>query len=140
MKRTVYQQGDVVIKKLNIDCLEDKLETKNEWGTIVKSEIKNFSSNTSNSNAVIALGEATGHTHSIDLNNHIEGTQVRFCTMKYKAKTELGLVPDYIEIKGGEATLTHQEHNPINIPVGIYEIGIVREADHINNMVRSVVD
>lgn len=73
----------------------------------------------------LAEGEATGHHHTItegdaELYEH-EGTL-------------------FLRVNSEEATLTHQEHNPITIPQGDYEIGIVQEYDHLSEKVRNVAD
>ena len=39
-----------------------------------------------------------------------------------------------------KAKLTHEEHNPIELPSGIYKVKIVREWDHIGGVSRNVVD
>ena len=39
-----------------------------------------------------------------------------------------------------KAKLTHDEHNPIELPSGIYKVKIVREWDHIGGVSRNVVD
>ena len=60
---------------------------------------------------IIVLGEATGHAHRI-----VNGTIYRAQGVRYiKAK------------KGAE--LVHEEHGPIKIEPGIYEIVIQREFD-----------
>lgn len=38
------------------------------------------------------------------------------------------------------ATVTHEEHKPIRLSPGIWEIGRVREYDYFQHMVRQVVD
>ena len=73
----------------------------------------------------LAVGEATGHHHTItdgeaELYEH-DGTF-------------------YLRVIGDQATLTHQEHNVITLPKGDYEIGIVKEYDHLTDEVRNVAD
>lgn len=73
----------------------------------------------------LAQGESTGHHHTItegdaELYEH-EGTL-------------------YLRVNSEKATLTHQEHHAIEIPQGEYEIGIVREYDHIAEETRNVSD
>ena len=41
---------------------------------------------------------------------------------------------------GSEATVEHEEHGPITLTPGIWEIGRVREKDWFNDMVRNVQD
>lgn len=95
------QQGDVVIKMV--------------------SEVKGKRLN----HKTLALGEATGHHHTIT-----EGDAELY--------EENGVL--FLKVNSKEAKLTHQEHNPITLPIGNYEIGIVREYDHLNDEVRNVAD
>lgn len=39
-----------------------------------------------------------------------------------------------------EATLTHNEHKPIKLTPGKYEMKLVQEYDHFNDLQRAVVD
>lgn len=100
-----YQQGDVIIKKLSTD----------------KSAIKMIKLD----HLTLALGEATGHHHTIT-----EGEAELY--------EENGVL--FLKVNSKEAKLTHQEHNPITLPRGNYEIGIVKEYDHLNDEVRNVAD
>lgn len=77
---------------------------------------------------VLAEGEHTGHYHSIE-----DGGVQLLEDPKTKVR--------YLVNKNSKpATLKHQEHNPITIETGIFEIGIVREVDHLTGMVAPVVD
>jgi len=74
---------------------------------------------------VLAEGEATGHKHRVtsgegELYEH-EGTL-------------------FLKVLSDTATITHEEHNPITIPKGDYEIGIVQEYDHFAEEARNVQD
>lgn len=73
----------------------------------------------------LAKGEATGHHHTIT-----EGE-----AELYEHEGVL-----FLKVKSENATLTHQEHHPITIPTGDYQIGIVKEYDHFAEEARSVVD
>jgi hypothetical protein len=73
----------------------------------------------------LAKGEKTGHHHTIT-----EGDAELY--------EEKGIL--YLRINSEEATLTHQEHNPIVVEKGDYEIGIVREYDYLNEETRNVTD
>jgi hypothetical protein len=73
----------------------------------------------------LAQGESSGHHHTItkgeaELYEH-EGTL-------------------FLRVNSAEAILTHQEHNTIVIPKGDYEIGIVKEFDHLSEEVKNVKD
>ena len=73
----------------------------------------------------LAKGEKTGHHHTIT-----------------KGEADLYDEGDikYLRVKSEKATLTHQEHAPIEIEKGDYQIGIVREHDHLNDETRNVSD
>lgn len=74
---------------------------------------------------VLAEGEVTGHYHGIE---EIEDAEL------YRIGEKMLLsVKEPVELK-------HQEHGPITIEPGVWEIGIVREYDYLTQMVRSVVD
>ena len=67
---------------------------------------------------VVAHGES-GHFHTL---------------VKDKPETLIELFEDtngqkYIKIKGGTATLTHQEHKPIQFGEGVFVMGKEREFD-----------
>jgi hypothetical protein len=74
---------------------------------------------------ILAEGEATGHMHSIPA---AEGAQVLMVGETMYLKTDR------------EVTLSHQEHGPIQVPAGEYEIGIVQEYDHFAEEARQVQD
>jgi len=73
---------------------------------------------------LIAEGEATGHNHVI--------------TAEPATLYELngGL---YMEVTA-PVTITHEEHLPLEIPEGVYEIGRVKEYDYFQEMERRVID
>lgn len=73
----------------------------------------------------LAKGEKTGHHHTIT-----EGDAELY--------EENGIL--FLRVNSKEATLTHQEHLPIVIEKGNYQIGIVREYDHFAEEARSVAD
>lgn len=75
-------------------------------------------------NTVVQEGEHTGHAHRLD--------QGEVFFEKQTNKKYLRLVePTYIR---------HEEHAPIKLPAGMYEIGIVREKGMFNDLVAPVVD
>src|SRR3990167_10156097 len=96
-----YQQGDILIKKVN--------------------GIKGKKLN----HLTLAVGEVTGHHHTI--------TDGEAELYEYEGTLFLRVVSE-------EATLTHQEHNVITLPKGDYEIGIVKEYDHLTDEIRKVQD
>lgn len=67
-----------------------------------------------NGRVVLALGEVTGHSHSMDDDPNV--TQFREGDKQF------------IEVLGEKgAMLVHEEHGPIDLPPGRYEVGIQRE-------------
>lgn len=77
---------------------------------------------------VLAYGEVTGHAHRIHTK---ESGSVMF--LRSMAKTYLQVVKEGVELK-------HEEHNPVSIPPGIYEYGIVLEYDYDTEESRRVAD
>ena|ERR1039457_1256962 len=73
----------------------------------------------------LAVGEATGHHHTIT-----EGEAELY--------EDNGVL--YLHVESENATLTHQEHKPITIEKGDYEIGIVREYSHFDEESKRVTD
>jgi len=73
----------------------------------------------------LARGEATGHHHTIT-----EGDVELF--------ERNGTF--YLRVLSGVATVTHQEHRAVTVPVGDYVIDRVREYDHFAEEARRVAD
>jgi hypothetical protein len=73
---------------------------------------------------LVMAGEATGHNHVIKDKTSVIG----------ELKGQL-----YLEVTE-PTTIVHEEHKPIDIPTGIYQIGQVREYDHLQDMERKVID
>jgi hypothetical protein len=73
---------------------------------------------------ILAEGEVTGHYHGIE-----------------EEDSELIKIGDQILLNlAKNATLTHQEHGPIELEAGIWDIGRVQEFDYFSMMKRQVVD
>lgn len=73
---------------------------------------------------VLAEGEHTGHAHVIE-----------------DDEAELIQIGEKILLKLTKAaTVTHEEHKPITLSPGIWEIGRVREYDWFQHMARTVQD
>jgi len=132
-----YQQGDVLIRKLEEPIKEQTEDYNgNKQSALDKSDRWNQASRT-----VIAEGEVTGHAHAFNTTNN-PGVDI---TLFHKInswgrKTGSGDTPGVMRIEGGDAVLTHEEHNAITIPSGEYEITQVREFDYMRREVRTVVD
>lgn len=72
----------------------------------------------------LAEGEHTGHSHVVE-----------------DDEAELIQIGERILLKlGRAATVTHQEHKPIVLSPGIWEVGRVKEFDWFSQMERTVVD
>ena len=68
---------------------------------------------------VLAEGEVTGHAHAI------------------RDEVECFITPAGVRMvrAGAPFTVWHEEHKPITVPAGIWEIGIVQEYDHFAAMI-----
>mgnify|MGYP001241837891 CR=1 FL=1 len=73
----------------------------------------------------LATGEATGHHHTIT-----EGDAELY--------EQDGTM--FLRVNSENATLTHQEHKPVILPKGDYEVGRVKEYDHFSEEARRVAD
>lgn len=73
---------------------------------------------------VLAEGESTGHAHVIEED-----------TVEMYEKD--GTI--YLRVKEF-STVQHEEHLPVTLDPGIYEIGIVIEMDPFSEQIRKVVD
>lgn len=73
---------------------------------------------------VLAEGEHTGHAHVIE-----------------DSEAELIQIGERMLLKLTKAaTVTHQEHKPITLSPGIWEIGRIQEYDWFRKMQRQVMD
>ena len=110
-----YQQGDVLIKQISKLPDDAKpLPTK-----------------------VLQLGEATGHKHQFDGN-----AAVSVYVDPAFAGQDMSITPDegkFLVVEA-PAELYHEEHNPITIPPGVYQIDIVRTFDYETMEMSRVVD
>lgn len=79
--------------------------------------------------AVLAYGEVTGHKHQIT-----EG-EVKFFTV---GDVNNLFAPKFLEVVSESAILTHEEHFPITLEKGLYEISIQRE--YFPEEIRNVAD
>lgn len=72
---------------------------------------------------IVAEGETTGHAHKI-----LDEVKA---FLDEKDKTM------FVE---GPFTVTHEEHNPVSVPDGLYMVDKVREFDHFSEEARRVRD
>ena len=124
-----YQQGDVVMFKV-----DDEYFNKNTRGgdSVVKYHGKQPT------HAIVAFGEVTGHTHQVNMANMIKEAGV---TLHMGYNREAGRdVPDGFVVQNEGVILTHEEHDPLELPPGKYIVRIVREFDHIAGRSTYVAD
>jgi len=148
-----YQQGDVLfISRENEQ--ESSVKNTGQFNPLTKREHKmmivnglnrprrrleenDYVNSVANGSLTVAHGEVTGHSHKFDMSNHLPGIEI---TSFGKISTSVGDTPEFIDIVGGPATITHEEHDALTIPQGTYQIRIVREFDHLAGTVNWVVD
>mgnify|MGYP001167421511 CR=1 FL=1 len=76
---------------------------------------------------VLAEGEATGHAHRVKARRGITLHKIDgLLFFENSTKTP--------------AIVEHEEHKPVSIPPGIWQVGQVREYDYLQQMERAVVD
>jgi hypothetical protein len=74
---------------------------------------------------ILAEGESTGHAHVITDTPSVE---------MFKTDNEI-----YLSVLK-EITVTHEEHKPVTVEPGIYQIGKVQEYDHFLEESKAVQD
>jgi len=78
-----------------------------------------------NGRYVLAEGEATGHAHTIDV---MEGIDM------FRSGKVL-----YLSL-GAETIVHHEEHEPVTVPAGTFQIARVNEIDPFTEEIRAVRD
>ena len=115
MEVNLIQQGDVLFKQIGAMPKGVRVKGSARSGLVTFAE-----------------GEVTGHHHSAVVEK-IDGGDTDNITLYEKD----GVL--YCEVRK-ETTVTHQEHKAVTLPVGNFQIGIVREVDHLAEEIRSVAD
>ena len=133
VKYTKYQQGDVVMYKLND---EDFKEYSNE-NKGNQYDIVNYDGQT-HTKAVLAFGEVTGHTHRVEMSEMLKDAGITL-HMNYNKKAGID-VPDAFQVHNESVELQHEEHDTITLPPGNYVVKIVREFNHITRRAQYVAD
>ena len=110
MGKKQIQQGDVIIKEIDTLPVGVKPDVYRDSGKII-----------------IAKGEASGHDHVIE-SDGAELWEIQ----------KGGAIQKYLKVSK-PVTIYHDEHKPLPIPVGIYEIGRVLEYDYVS-MVEHIVN
>ena len=129
MEYKKYQQGDVVMYKVDDDYF--KKNTRGGDG-VVEYHGKQPT------HAIVAFGEVTGHTHQVNMANMLKEAGV---TLHMGYNREAGRhVPDGFVVQNEDVILTHEEHDPLELPPGKYIVRIVREFDHIAGRSTYVAD
>ena len=131
---TKYQQGDVVMYKLND---EDFKTFSNENKAGESYPIVNYTGQT-DTKAVFAFGEVTGHTHRVEMSDMLKNAGVSL-HMDYNRKAGVD-VPNAFEVHNESVELQHEEHDTITLPPGNYVVKIVREFNHITRRAQYVAD
>ena len=129
-----YQQGDVVMYKLND---EDFKTFSNENKSGDGYSIINYTGQT-NTKAVFAFGEVTGHTHRVEMSDMLKNAGVSL-HMDYQRKAGVD-VPNAFEVHNESVEVQHEEHDTITLPPGKYVVKIVREFNHITRRAQYVAD
>lgn len=104
-KLEYYQQGDVLLNRVGkLPNNAKKLNT-----------------------AVLQLGEVTGHKHQF-----LNTTDVEVYVDEQFAGQEMTITPDEgkFVVVFNKTALTHEEHKPVIVEPGIYQVDIVREFDY----------
>lgn len=101
----MHRQGDLLFIKLDTGTM-DYHRHGHGRGQNLEGE---------NGTVVLARGEVTGHAHRIDANS------VKRATQDEVDKLFLEITQD-VEV-------THEEHAPINLPAGAWQVQLQREAD-----------
>ena len=129
IKYKKYQQGDVVMFQVDDKTFK---EYSKSGGTVIDYNTQ------SHNNPILAFGEVTGHLHQIHMKDMLEEAEV---TLHMGRWGDPGKdVPEVFEVREEPVTLTHEEHNPLEVPPGKYVVRIVREFDHIAGRSRYVAD
>ena len=131
IKYNKYQQGDVVMFQVDD-------ETFDKYATARGSDNAISYNTQSHNNPVLALGEATGHIHQIRMKDMLDKAEVTLHMNRFRTVGED--TPAGFEVHEETVTLTHEEHDPIDVPPGKYLVRIVREFDHIAGRSRYVAD
>ena len=130
MKPQKYQQGDVVMFKVDDDYFKDN--TRSGHANVVEYHGKQPT------HAIMAFGEVTGHTHQVNMANMLKEAGVTL-HMGYNNKAGED-VPDGFVVHNENVILTHEEHDPLELPPGKYIVKIVQEFNHITRRAQNVAD
>ena len=128
-----YQQGDVVMYKLNDEDFK-KYDNRDKGSSY---PINDYTGQ-SNTKAVLAFGEVTGHTHRVEMSEMLKDAGVSL-HMGYDGKAGVD-IPSSFQVYNESVELQHEEHDTIILPPGNYVVKIVREFNHITRRAQYVAD
>lgn len=111
----------------------NKNENQNQQGDVLLLRVKKLPSgckkvSCDKRGVVLAEGEHTGHHHR---SNNSDGLAL----MEAPDGTRF-----LVNEGEGPAEITHEEHKPVTVNPGVWQIGGVIEKDWFNDMVRQVID
>ena len=125
-----YQQGDGVMFKVDEEYFKDHTRKGKENQAAY--------SGGEDTHAIVAFGEVTGHKHQVNMKDMVKEAGVTF-SMGYNRKAGVD-VPEGFTVIDAPVTITHEEHDAIELPPGYYMVRIVREFDHIAGRSQNVAD
>ena len=130
VKYSKYQQGDVVMFRVDRETFEKNTRNGKEYRTAYNTQ--------SHNNAVLTFGEVTGHKHQIHMKEMLDAAEVTL-SMGYNRKAGVD-VPEGFQELNEAVIITHEEQKPLKLPPGYYIVNIVQEFDHIAGRSRNVAD
>ena len=125
-----YQQGDVVMFKVDEKYFNENTRKGQEY--------KSGYNGGFDTHAIVAFGEVTGHKHQVNMKDMAEEAGVTL-SMGYNRTAGVD-VPEGFAVIDAPVTITHEEHDAIELPPGYYMVRIVREHDHIAGRTGYVAD
>ena len=127
-----YQQGDVVMFQVGDETFKNSVtNNSNSKGAV-------HYNTQSHNNPILAFGEATGHLHQIHMKDMLDQAEVTVHMGTYRTAGED--TPQGFEVREETVTLTHEEHDPLDLPPGKYMVHIVQEFNHITRRAQNVAD
>lgn len=110
------------------------VQTKYRQGDVLFTRCAGIPEGNKRANGTVAYGEVTGHSHRLQESNLATATVFDCGEGLFVRVSDEGLS---LEGTGG-ATFIHEEHGPISLPPGDYQITIQRE--YSPEAIRNVVD
>ena len=133
IKYNKYQQGDVVMFQVDDETFEKYASARGTG----ENSVVDYNTQSHN-NPVLAFGEVTGHKHQIHMKDMLDKAEVTL-HMGYNGKVGED-TPNGFEVCEESVILTHEEHDPLELPPGKYIVKIVQEFNHITRRAQNVAD